>query len=302
MKVSGLWVSLFAASVSCACAQVTVEVTQEQEHFLQGEALPVTVRITNRSGQTLNLGAGNDWLTFVVEGEQGRVIAKVGEVPVAGEFTLETSKAAVKTVDLAPWFALSQRGRYSVTATVSIKQWNQEIGSRPVRFDIIDAAKLWEQVVGLPGSVGGDNGMPEVRKYILQQASYLRGQLRLYLRVTDAYDRALRVVPVGPLLTFSRPDPRVDKLSNLHLLYQIGPHSFSYNQFNTDGEVITRQTYDYVGTHPHFRTDEEGKISVAGGVRRLTANDVPPPKADDTTAADPIPDSAPNQTNTAAKR
>jgi len=302
MKVSALWVSLLAASLSCACAQVTVEVTQEQKHFLQGEALPVTVRITNRSGQSLHLGAGDDWLTFFIEGREGMVVPKLREVPVEGEFTLETSKAAVKSADLAPWFVLNQQGHYSIVATVRIKQWNQEVSSRPAQFDIVEAAKLWEQSVGLPGTTGGDNRMPEVHKYILQQAAYLKSQLRLYLRVTDAYDKAIRVVPVGQMLSFSKPDPRVDKFSNLHLLYQSGPHSFVYSLFNPEGEILNRQTYDYINTHPHFRADEEGNISVAGGVRRVTANDVPPPQADDATTAAPAPSSPPGATNTAPKR
>jgi hypothetical protein len=39
-----------------AGAQMLVEVTLEQGQFLPGEALPVAVRVTNRSGQTVRLG------------------------------------------------------------------------------------------------------------------------------------------------------------------------------------------------------------------------------------------------------
>jgi hypothetical protein len=68
----------------------------------------------------------------------------------------------------------------------------------------------------------------------------------------------------------------VDKLSNLHVLYQNWAHSFSYTVFNPDGDLISRQTYDYETTRPHFQTDAAGKLSVAGGVRVVSANDVPP--------------------------
>jgi hypothetical protein len=260
------------------------------------------VRITNHSGQSLHLGAGDDWLTFFVEGQQGMVVPKIGEVPVAGEFTLETSKAAIVNADLVPWFVLNQLGHYSIIATVRIKQWNQEVSSRPAQFDIINAAKLWEQSVGFPGAAGTNNAMPDVRKYVLQQAAYLKGQLRLYLRVTDAYDKAVRVVPVGQVISFSRPDPRVDKFNNLHLLYQSGPRSFSYSQFNSQGEVLSRATYDYITSHPHFQTDDEGKVSVVGGVRRETASETPLPKPDDSTNAAPTPSAPSALTNTAPKR
>jgi hypothetical protein len=55
-------------------AQVTVEVTIEQELFLPGEALPVAVKIRNHSGQTLHMGDAPDWLTFSVESNEGFVV------------------------------------------------------------------------------------------------------------------------------------------------------------------------------------------------------------------------------------
>ena len=67
MKALGLWLLLLAATLSPVSAQVTVELTPEQEQFLPAESLVVAVRITNRSGQNLRLGQGEDWLTFSVE-------------------------------------------------------------------------------------------------------------------------------------------------------------------------------------------------------------------------------------------
>src|SRR5260221_312657 len=116
MKPIGLWVSLLAVSAASASAQVTVEVTPDQQHFLQGEALQVAVRITNRSGQTLRLGGDSNWLTFGLESGDGAVVSRLGEPPVAGEFTLESSKAAIKHVDLEPYFAFTHLGRYLDTA------------------------------------------------------------------------------------------------------------------------------------------------------------------------------------------
>lgn len=275
-------------SLGAASAQVTVEVTQEQQQFLEGESLPVAVRITNRSGQPLHLGKEADWLTFSIQSREGSVVSKAGEAPVAGEFLLESSKVGIKRLDLLPYFTLSQPGRYSIVATAHINEWGQDITSRPCNFDIIEGAKLWEQEVGVPQ--GGAAGAPEVRKYILQQANYLRGHLRLYLRVTDAYGRALRVVAIGGMVSFGRPDPpQVDRHSNLHVLYQNGPSSFSYTVFNPNGELVKRQVYDYVNSHPRLFANDEGEIAIKGGARRVTANDVPPPNSDDDddTAAGP---------------
>ena len=62
----------------------------------------------------------------------------------------------------------------------------------------------------------------------------------------------------------------MDKFSNLHLLYQNWAHSFSYSVYNPDGELITRQIYDYTDARPRLQVDAEGNIAVTGGVRRAT--------------------------------
>jgi hypothetical protein len=281
MQKIGLWLLLVAGSLAPVSAQVVADLALDQDQFLPGEALPVAVRISNRSGQTLRLGAEEDWLTFSVESRDGSVVSTLGDVPVVGDFVLASSKVATKHVDLAPYFTLMQPGRYSIVATVRIKGWDHDITSRGVSFNIIDGTRLWERDFGLPIAAGGEtNALPEVRKYILQQANYVKGQLRLYLRVTDSSGlKIYRTVPVGNVLSFSRPEPRLDRLSNLHLLYQSWAHSFSYSVYNPEGELMTRQTFDYSDSRPRLQADEEGNVSVVGGVRRLTSKDRPEPAA-----------------------
>src|SRR3977135_4334370 len=107
MKNFGFTLGLLAASLVPASAQVTVEVMQQQDQFLPGESLPTAVRITNRSGPTLRLGAEEDWLTFSIDARDGTIVRQIEDVPVKGEFTLASSKMATKRVDLAPYFSLT---------------------------------------------------------------------------------------------------------------------------------------------------------------------------------------------------
>lgn len=240
--------------------------------------MPVTVRINNQSGQTLRLGEAADWLTFSVETREGAVVPMVKDVPVVGPFELLSSQQATKRVDLAPSFPVSQPGRYNIIANVHIKEWDREIASPPRAFDIINGLNLWDQEFGLPIAPGQTNASPELRRYVLQQANYVSGQLRLYLRVTDHTGTKLfRLVRVGGMLSFSRPEHLLDQASNLHLLYQDAPHAFNYSVFTPDGELILRQTHDYIGSRPRLKVDVDGKIQAFGGVRRETATDVPPP-------------------------
>jgi hypothetical protein len=287
MKITGFWLCIFLACAASALAQVTVNVTQDQQQFLPGEALKLAVRITNLSGQSLHLGGEQDWLSFAIESSEGTVVSKTGEAPVQGAFVLESSKVAVKRVDLAPYFGVTLPGHYQIVATVHVSDWNRDIISPPRSFDLIEGSKLWEQDVGVPRSAAVTNAEPEMRRYILQQANYLRGQIRLYLRVTDMYGKPVRVLAIGPMVSFSRPEPQVDKFSNLHVLYQEGPFSFNYTVCNLQGEVVKHQTYDYTKSRPRLRADDEGNISVRGGTRRVAATDVPAPNQDDSNEASP---------------
>lgn len=289
MKSSPLWLVIVAVFFgTCARAQVGVEVRLDQEQFLPTETLEVSVRVTNRTGQTLWLGQDADWLTFTVESNDGRLVPKNGEVPVEGKFMLESSKVAVKRVDIAPYFSLNAAGRYRVVASVHIKEWNMVASSAPKAFDIVEGTKLWAQEVGLPPAEGATGSQPEVRRYLLQQANYLRTQLRLYLRITDVSGaHTFKVIPLGKLLSFSRPEGQVDYLSNAHILYQSGPQSFSYMVFNPHGDLLARQTYDFGETRPKLAVGRDSRISVHGGVRRILSTDVPaaPGESDSSKAA-----------------
>ena len=278
MKALGIWMGLWVVTLLPVSAQVTVEVTQDQDQFLPSETMPTAVRITNRSGQSIRLGQDQEWLSFSVQSRGDEVVPKISDVPVVGGFVVDSSRVATKHVDLAPYFSLDHSGRYSVSVTVRIKDWNQEITSPPRFFDIIEGAKLWEQDIGVPNSGAPTNATPEVRKYILQQANYLKAQLRLYVRLTDASGaRTIRVLPIGTMVSFGRPEAQVDKLSNLHVFCQEGFHSFRYTVVNPDGEIIVRRLYDYVDKRPRLQPDSDGKVLVVGGVPRVTPSDVPPP-------------------------
>lgn len=259
-------------------AQVTVEISMEQEHFLVGETIPAAVRVTNRSGQTLHLGEDPNWLTFALETRDNAAVIKNGEVPVVGAFELESGQMATRRVDLAPYFELSRYGRYHLNASVHIKEWDTTLAAKPKSFDIVKGAKLWSQEFGMLLPAGVTNRAPEVRRYSLEQANYLRSQVRLYLRVTDGDGaRVIKVVPVGPMASVSSPERQIDRLNQLHVLYQTGARSYLYTVFSPDGEILKRQTHEITNSRPRLIADESGNFSVQGGARRVSDDDLPAP-------------------------
>ena len=275
-----LFVTVLALlAVFHASAQVSVELVLDQEQFLPGETLPVAVKITNRSGQRVHFGEDANWLTFSVESVDGFVVVKNADVPVSGEFDLESSQMATKHVNLQPYFTLSKPGRYRVTATLRIRDWTAEITSPQKGFDIVNGARLWEQDFGV---AGGTNAAPQMRKYMLEEANYLRSQLRLYVCVSDsAESRVFKVSAIGPMVSFSQPEAQVDRASRLHLLYQSGAQAFTYAEITPDGELARRDTYDYYTTRPRLNVNDNGDVMVQGGVRRANPDEQPEIKPPD---------------------
>ncbi|MEP6662239.1 MAG: hypothetical protein ABJC04_01125 [Verrucomicrobiota bacterium] len=276
MKFFPLLAIFCAAFLSSAHAQVnavTVELTLDQEQYLANEDMRVGVKVINLSGQPISLGTDNEWLSFTVQARDQFVVSQLSEIPVKGEFSVPSSKQAIKRLNLTPYFDFRQPGRYQITAKVKIAQWDKEITSHPLTFDIVMGTKLKEFDFGVPSN--STNAAPEIRRYILQQATFLR-QMRLYLRLTDdTGSKVFRVFPLAPMTSFSNPEAQVDKTSNLHVLNQTGAKSFSYTVVNPNGEIIKQETHDYSNTRPVLRSNAEGNILVVGGTLRLTSNAVP---------------------------
>jgi hypothetical protein len=294
MKILQGCLGVWFVSLVCAFGQVTVELVFDQQQFLPGESVPVAVRIVNRSGQTLSLGNDDEWLSVAIQGRAGSPVAQTADLPVRGEFTLETSERATRRLDLAPCFNLTVKGNYLVQALVKIAPWDRVFASDPVLISVISGAKLWEREFGVPQA--DTSSPPEVRKYTLQQANYLKKDLRLYLRVTDVTENKIfRVLAIGPMVSFGQPEPQLDNKSNLHVLYQRGRTLYSYVVVNPDGDLLIRQTYEVAGSRPRLKLAEDGKIVVGGGMRRLAKDDFPPLPETTPPPAEPAP-----STNTVA--
>lgn len=271
--LKGLILGLALTFAPVLRAQVTVDLDLEQDQFLEDEALPVKVRITNLSGETLHLGQDEDWLVFAISSTSGEGVSKLGKVPVQGEFSMGSSRVASRLVELGPYFDL-EPGRYHITAYVKIKQWNQEAVSQGKMIEVLSGTRIWGQVVGVPQP----SGPPEPRHMSLIQADYLKN-LFLYARVSDVPgERVYRVFPLGRLVSFGRPEVQIDADSSMHVLFQTGPRSFTYCVVNPHGSLLVRQRHDFYGdSRPHIRNGEDGKLTVLGGIRRPTMNDLPPP-------------------------
>jgi len=277
MKMFLAFLACCLVGLTSAIAQsVSVEVVLDREQYLINEELVAKVRITNFSGQTLTLGADEDWLSFTLDGGAAKVVSQRALVPVRHEFKLDSSKIGTRRIDIAPYFDLGRPGRYTVTASVRIPQLNTRVQSKPKAFHIITGTVLWQQDFGMPPDPKAPASVPEIRKYSLLQVTHDK-ELTLYFRLTDGSGaKTFRVLPIDKLISFSNPEGQLDRFNNLHVLYQTGAHSFLYSMINPEGVLIGRETHDISTTRPALRTDKDGHISVVGGTRRYASTDLPP--------------------------
>jgi hypothetical protein len=258
-----------------ALAQIRVELSFGQETYLPHEAMNAEVRIVNSSGRTLVLGRDNSWLSFTVEPVEGGAVKMKKPVDVQGEFELPNASRATVRVNLAEAFELTRFGRYLVSATVHVAEWGESFATAKAKaVGIATGVTLWEGTFGLPSDKPGER--PEVRKYQLVQANHLK-RLSFYIRIVDeSGGETFTLFPIGGVVGVTRPEPQLDKWSNLHLFYQDNARTFRYFVITPDGLLLTRQTWELSDTRPALSVNAEGRISVTGGVRRVSSSDLPP--------------------------
>jgi len=280
MRVFLAWALLCLVSLCVQAQVVVVDLVSQQEEYLPNEELVVGVRIANQSGRPLHFGRDNAWLVFDVQALDTKHVGIMQDMPVKGEFKLDSPMRAVRPFNIAPYVDMSRSGRYFITATVEIREpgWRQTIQSSPLKVDIVRGATVWQKEFGvLDGRL--EDGSPEIRRYSLQKVNLMNNRMKMYLRVSSQDEtKVYKVTPIDYMMSFSRKELRLDKYNNLHILLQT-PRSiardYNYSVFGGDGRLILRQTHNADFSRPALMSDSNGFVRVKGGQRRYARSDVP---------------------------
>lgn len=268
------WFSAILILPVIALAQIKVELSFPQEQYLAHEPIIAVVKVSNLSGQTIKFEKDDDWLNFSLQTKSGRIIPKISELAKQEDFELQSGEMATVRVNIQPVFKPTEPGKYSATATITIRPWDKNFASEECAFDIVTGIKIWEKEFGVPVPEG-ENKSPEVRKYALLVANF-KQNLRLYLRLSSADEGIVhKMMYLGNLTSISRPECNLDKFNNLHVLHQFGAKLFKYSVISPEGKIFVRETHEYVNTRPRLWMDKDGKIFVRGGARKLSADDLP---------------------------
>ncbi len=263
---------------------VNIELTLAQDRYLPRETMELEISVYNLSGQPITLRPEDDWLDVTVSAVvnaqgDGPQLARSKPVVISEAFTVNNTLTAKARVDIAPCFDLSRPGRFKLVASMKYPGARAPLLSKPVIFEIVPGSKLWEQEFGWRATEAGQEA--EFRKYTLQQLTSTQHRLRFYVSVTDARENILQQISLGRANAADRPQTRLDRLSNLHVLHQTGPRLFTHTIINPNGEVRIRVTYEAsepTRARPGLKTDDDGLISVVGAVRVPKPDDLMPAK------------------------
>ena len=260
---------------------VTVNLNLTQNQLLPDEKMHLKVSIQNQSGQDLKLGTESDYINFTVLDEKQNLVRPLGtnQVYTDGEITIPSGDTATREFNLTPAFDFRYPGHYSIKASVHVPQWRRDIpAAAPATFTIIQGTP----VANIPTLQGGvpllradSNAPPEVRRFVLEKGDTGSG-VNLYVRVLDENGHTVRLIPTGPYFGYSTPEARLDGNTVLHLLHQTAAKNFTYHVIDALGQILERQTYEYLDSRPVLQADGIGGVNVVGGVRKFSANDLPP--------------------------
>ncbi|WP_035611219.1 hypothetical protein [Haloferula sp. BvORR071] len=254
---------LFAlcALVGSAAAQVQVSLQVARRSFVAGESVPVTVSITNLSGQDLNFqgSKGAGWIDFTVTSSRGVPMSPFGD-PAFGSMKVPLGQTMARSFDLRRLFSLTQRGDYSVYAVIRLPGQNRDgFMSNRVAFTLDSALPYWTQRIGVSGQSGRE----------MRVLSYNNGSKNmLYSQVVDLKTGSpLQTHQLGEYLSFAKPSVTIDKKQVMHVLYLTGPTVWTHARISSDGAILGGELHKAPGGgNPVLMTAQDGSVQVGNSI------------------------------------
>lgn len=255
----------FCALAVNASAQIDVKIQMPRKTYLAGESLPVTVSITNQSGQDLTLQGSSrlGWIDFnVTAANRSGVPLSPAAQTAFGAVKIPLGQTVAKTFDLAQIYPLKEMGNYSIYGVVRLPgQSTDGFISNRLLFNINTARPYWTQKVGVPGKAG------QTREF--RVLSFTGGQkTTLYAQVVDLKTGSpMQTHSLGEYLTFQKPAVTLDNRQVMHVLYLVAPTMYSHARVSPDGTLLGSQLHKAAGNvNPQLFTARDGSVAVGNSL------------------------------------
>lgn len=246
-----------------AKAQIEVKLQMPRATYVAGEALPVTVSITNQSGQDLVLQGTSrlGWIDFTVTSTRGVPMTPRSN-PSFGAVKIPLGQTMARTFDLAQLYPLQDMGNYSVYGVVRLPgQTSDGFISNRLLFNLNTARPYWTQKVGVPGKAG------ETREYRVMDFSGGKKNM-LYAQVVNLKTgNILQTHSLGEYLSFRKPAVTLDNKQVMHVLYLVAPTIWAHAKIAPDGTLLGSELHKSGGaSDPQLFTLRDGAVQVGNGI------------------------------------
>lgn len=258
--LSLVFLGLFALQAN---AQIDVKLQMARKNYVAGEAIAISVSITNHSGQDLVLsGDGrNNWIDFTLKSNRGVPMTPTNR-PTYGAAKIPLGQTMSRTFNLSSQYSLQSMGNYSVYAVVRLPgQTRDGFISNRLLFNVNNAIPYWTQKVGVPGKAG------ETREYRVLNFNGGRKDM-LYAQVINLRTGvAMQTHSLGEVLKFRKPSVTLDRSQVMHVLYLIGPTLWAHTRVGPDGSILGRDLHKRgSGSDPQLVTSAKGVVEVVNGI------------------------------------
>ncbi len=253
---------LLLAFVGTAAAQVEVRLQMATKNFVAGEPIPVSISITNHSGQDLVFQGTKQygWIDFTVTSTRGVPMTPLGSTAFGG-MKVPLGQTMSRTFDLSRIYPLKEMGNYSVYAVVRLPGQSRDgFVSNRTLFNVDTARPYWSQKVGLPGKAG------QTREYRVLE--YNSGQKNmLYAQVVDARTGTpLQTHSLGEYLSFRKPSVTLDNRQVMHVLFLKAPTIWTHARVAPDGVLLGAEFFKGAAGDPVLMSSRDGIVQVANGL------------------------------------
>lgn len=251
-----------AATTATASAQVSVNIQMGQTQFLAGEAMLVSVTISNHTGGDILLANSGrtPWLDMVVKRGNGESASALGRTNF-GAVKIASGQSMVKTIDISGLYNLREQGSYSVSALIRYGSGNNGFVSNRLLFSCVNVRPDWSQKVGVPGQPGKTH---EFR--VMNFTSSTKSMI--YAQVVDSKTGiSLQTLNLGQALLFRKPQAAVDRTQTLNILYLATTEFYVHARIDVNGRFLGRDLHKRGGSgDPRLVTFADGSVKVAGSI------------------------------------
>lgn len=256
---------LFVGSLLGLHAQIGLSVKADRTDLIPGEPVEITVRITNRTGQTLNLqNVGKmPWLSLNAVANNDTELSQTRTLNLP-PLKLEPGKSTASKIMVSQLYDLTKEGTYKIYAVVHSASDSANYMSNKAYLTVRGGVSMWSQIVGIPKGMPGAGGSA---RYSLLSMSTKKGT-DLYVKIDDVSSgRIIRCARLGAWERFSKPLARIDATNRLHVLFLNTASIYAHSSVDVAGRFAKNLFYKRLdSTSPNFVTDGSGKISVTGAL------------------------------------